>query len=907
MRFLAYVLCCMLLLPAFAVQALMEEDTTFRPSHAGTDYPVGQEDFQINFGFQTRAYRMLYPAMTDGDGAQMAGNGPFPWVLFWGDYNELSSGYDDFSSALVQRGFIVIVAPEPADIDELEDTILEAEAIASIMDEQNQTGELVDGSIGNVDTQHWGVGGHGKGALLAYAMFPYWEHSQVNSSIQPPRALFGLALDSTDWPESVGWFEFMDNSMATIPIPSSGLFITGTVDSISPSATNRDFVQTNGQIAWHWMHLLGADHYQFQDTTSIFENDNTPGISQEEQIEESAYHIVAYLDATLRADVERYQVAFNREDSRDEPSDASSYISEDMLLAQFVKVGPTTTSPVDVSQLEGWDNLTMMANISLRDGRTLSEVPQYWDIEVECGWMSSNQKENGTVLANSSVSCTLPMMNVSPGQHTSYLRVFVNKTPGVAFFDVERTNTPLELNQPLAEFRVPQRGETTLDVANIATDPDGQIIRALQASVDGADASHFTIQVGEGGLSVTVSHSIDEEWIGEADANITLRADGVYQDQRDVFVRIVVLPVDDPVVVRSTIPQQVLEEDGPTISVNLTEIVSDPEGEEILALIQGKPTGSTNFVSYDIVDGVLYLTPLANINGAEIISLLLGDGTNPGVTVDLPIRINPVDDIPIINQSAWVDISLAEDEQLVVELSSLAYDIDGDLLAWSFEIESTTLSGVLENNRLVLTPKEHANGDAGKLTLRVSDGTTVFEENLSLQISSVPDAPIISIQSSTLLDTSSATIQWLVMDVDGLPRQEVEIIINGETLQNVSHSCLTSNMNTISCVSMVPLPFNEEEIYGIEVKYFDEELQSYYTASLVFDGGTVEDNTNLPTNAEETSTGLPVEVVGLVVGACIVLAGVFRLFMGRESTIEVVEEQTKETPSGLLARAQKKQ
>lgn len=884
----------------------MEENTSFRPSHSGTDYPVGQEDFQINFGFQTRAYRMLYPAMSDGDGAQMAGNGPFPWVLFWGDYNELSSGYNDFSSALVQRGFIVIVASEPADLDEIEDTILEAEAVASIMDEQNQTGELVDGSIGNIDAQHWGVGGHGKGALLAYGMFPYWEHTQVNTTIQPPRALFGLGFDSTDWPESVGWFELVENSMATIPTPSSGLFITGTVDSISPSAENRDFVQNNGQIAWHWMHLLGADHYQFQDTTSIFENDNDPGITKEEQIEESATHIVAYLDATLRADIERYQVAFNREQSRDEPSDASSYISEDMLPAQFINLGQTSTSPVDVSQLEGWDNLTMTANVTLRDGRTLSDIPQYWNIEVECGWISSSVKEIGMTHENSSVSCTLPMMNVSPGQHTSYLRVFVNKTPGVAYFDVERTNTPLELNQPLAEFRVPQRGEVTLDVSDIATDPDGQIIRALQASVDGEDASHFTIEVGDEGLSVTVSHHIDEEWIGEADANITLRADGVYVDQRAVFVRIIVLPVDDPVVVHSTIPQQVLEEDGPMVSVNLTEIVTDPEGEEILALIQGKPTGSTDFVSYDIVDGVLHLTPLPNINGAEIIPLLLGDGTNPGVTVDLPIRINAVDDIPIINQSVWVDFTLNEDEQLVVELASFAYDIDGDLLTWSFDIDSSSLSADIENNALVLTPQEDINGDAGVLTLRVSDGTTTYEQNLSMEISSVPDAPIISIQSSTLLDTSSATIQWLVMDVDGLPRQEVDIIINDETLQNVSHSCLISNQVTISCVSMVPLPYSEEEMYGIEVIYFDEELQSYYTANLVLDGGQVSNNTDLPTNTEETSTGLPIEVVGIVVGACIVLAGIFRLFIGRDSTLKVVEEQPKETPSGLLARAQKK-
>jgi hypothetical protein len=36
---------------------------------------------------------MVYPAMEDGEGAEMAGNGPFPWVAFFGDDGESNQGY----------------------------------------------------------------------------------------------------------------------------------------------------------------------------------------------------------------------------------------------------------------------------------------------------------------------------------------------------------------------------------------------------------------------------------------------------------------------------------------------------------------------------------------------------------------------------------------------------------------------------------------------------------------------------------------------------------------------------------------------------------------------------------------------------------------------------------------------
>ncbi|MDG1549171.1 MAG: hypothetical protein P8Q94_03875, partial [Candidatus Poseidoniaceae archaeon] len=58
-----------------------QEDPNFKNQHIGVDFPVGWDDYQEN----NAEFRVLYPAMEDGQGAAIAGNGPFPFTVFFGD------------------------------------------------------------------------------------------------------------------------------------------------------------------------------------------------------------------------------------------------------------------------------------------------------------------------------------------------------------------------------------------------------------------------------------------------------------------------------------------------------------------------------------------------------------------------------------------------------------------------------------------------------------------------------------------------------------------------------------------------------------------------------------------------------------------------------------------------------
>ena len=62
--------------------ALLEEGTSFEPSHEGVDFPVGWTEYNLGGPFSPQV-RMVYPAMFDGEDKDMAGNGPFSGSFSW--------------------------------------------------------------------------------------------------------------------------------------------------------------------------------------------------------------------------------------------------------------------------------------------------------------------------------------------------------------------------------------------------------------------------------------------------------------------------------------------------------------------------------------------------------------------------------------------------------------------------------------------------------------------------------------------------------------------------------------------------------------------------------------------------------------------------------------------------------
>ena len=884
-----------LLFLAPSAMGVLEETTTFEESHEGVDFPVGWTEFNLG-GFFSPEVRMVYPAMFDGEDKDMAGNGPFSWLVFVGDSGESIDSYTLLTEELAKRGFIVIVTQPFSDETDVEATLERLTDIHDTMRQQNQTNLHIMGTAENIDVDHWGISGHGKGATAAYLAYPFWNQSSEASTRHPPRALFGLGLDMEDVEDD---FQWSDVATPQPPRPNTGFFITGTVDEVAPSQETMERVQELGGIGWQWMHLLGADHYQFQDERSFFENDGDATMSQSAQIELSTDHLIPYLDTVLHGDHAKFREAFNRAQGPNTVSDGSAYVSENLDASTFVRWTSEHVSHPPTATLNATHELEINLNWTLRDGSSIQDLPAGWDVNLTCGWFNGPWSTNATVSQDGEVSCQYPMTEVAPGPQKAWLRLEVEGAPTVFTTSIIRENTPIQPLSPAPVIYVPQRGEKSLNASAAAEDPDGQLVRITAATLVGEDASHFATQIAADGLSLTVSHPYDEEWLGECFVDVTLRSDGTVIDEISTQLRVVLTSVNDPLVKDGTVPIQEMNEDGPSVVYNLNEVIQDPEGTPLEVHLDGGKNGMQGPIHYSIEGEKITLTPLENQYGATVLKLLVSDDANPPVEVEVPVVVNPVNDPVVVNESAWGNLSMLEDTPLVIQLGLLAYDVDGDVLLWTMEGSLDDVTVVIENGSAVLTPAQDAFGVYENIWLNVTDGVTSYDKSLTLTIAPVGDMPFIGIESVQPLGSSLVNMHWTVADVDGAVNTEAVITVDG-MIVDVNHSCLSGGSGAYHCLSQLPLPTTGSSTVLIELEVYDEELQRSVVANIVYEPTTSNQTSDEPQNAQQDeSSNLNIAILAGI-GALVLLAvAVLVLIRWKMDDGAVVVPSMTETDSGL--------
>jgi hypothetical protein len=899
--------------------SLLQEDDDFQPIHQGIDYPVGWSEINIGFGPNSQDFEMIYPAMSGGSDDEMAGNGPFPWVLFFGSSGESIDGYMELTNEIVKRGYIVLVSQEMSDSEDLSEGLKIAQTALELMNNTNNSHSIVLGGFGNIDVNHWALAGHGVGAMAATSLYPYWLASDEGNTTYGPSGIFALGADFSSWDQRTGLFSTADWQA---PLPNTGLFITGTVDEIAPASDAIERLQSINDFSWQMMHLLGANHYQFQDTTSIFEiGDGEATMSKEDQLDLSSTHIVAYLDATLKGDHSRFRDAFNRPVSPEITSDLNSYVVEDLSSAEWIKVGAVWSVPANNESFGPEDTVNLKMNWTLRDGSQYSQLPSSWNVTVVCDIDSSLNTTEGQIDSNGVAICLFPMVDVQPGSNRLFISVYVEGAPSHRYLDIMRTDSPLVVLTPPAIIDIPQRGSTHVENGLIAYDPDGQSVYIDNATLVGLNSQHFHFQIDSDNLGFTVFHSLDEEWTGLNNLKLDLKAGGQTIDEVTTEITLRVMPVDDAAILIKNIPFQQMEEDSQPIILNLSEYVFDPEGEVIAGLVN-ENSSELGPVSIDIADGLVTITPLANQNGAVVVHMLVGDGYNPALNLDISINVLAIDDILITNNSSW-QINATEDEPVIVNLDDFAYDLDGDSLLWLIEgIESSKCSFVISGNDLIINMKPDKYGACNSQTLNVTDGTTNYSALLNVTISPQPDLPTISIGNVNLLDDLAATVQWDLIDLDGQQHSDVTFSLENVT-QNVTSSCNTDESQHISkCVTMLVLPPQHDGNITITIRVTDLELNQTIGVEYTLDMNSKP----LVGEAEITqSSTLPSEIIIGLVGSLLILIIIVlisknsnsnaQLLRQQESDIEQLivideesgdeQEDSQTSSTGLLARAKK--
>ena len=729
--------------------------------HVGADFPMGTVELTTSFGQDVGLH---YPAIEAGVKTQMAGNGPFPVVLFLPTDGEGTGDYTLFAETLVARGYVVAVAggvPEgPWALQPVLDRVYEV----------SEGDGTVPGSLDSMSEQ-WAIGGHGDGAAAALEMAGRW--FELGRNAVPPSGIFGLGLSDDGTLIDDG--EVTDDALDLLfDAPAVGLLITGSVDDVAPVETNvLPLLDSGIGVGLHVMTLRGANHNQWKDSTGLFAGgDGTATITQEEQHNIAALHVVALLDLTTRGDHDAFAVAFNRPSDPGILSDADAYLDEDLTAAELLRLN--VTSPTNQSGTEVSGVLEFRGQIGLWDGSDWHADGRA--AEAMCWINDESMDVHGSVNASGWFSCDLNVTDVEPGLFDATLKLSIDGAPVQRSLTLVRGNGPLESLAPIPAVIVPQGSFATLRADTLATDPDGHDVLFTSAQLEGNNASKFELTVMPGGASVEIRDASDEDWLGGAVLNASLSAAGETSPLQ-VSVQVRMGEVNNPVRVLGVPPTLVFDEDGPQQSLDLNAHVVDPEGAPLQVMVQGGMWADIGPVRAAVMGSNLSVLPLANASGSVVIPLTVSDGTTEAASVNVTVVVKPVNDPPVLNQTG-LDLTLLEDGVLDVDLLPLAWDADGDQPVISVVDPPTALT-VLDvvDATLEIRPLPHANGRV-QTSLLFAFPDAELTLPLTIVIEPVEDAGSIRLDWVRPLSGNQIEVRWTVEDRDDLTNTTFEGIMS---------------------------------------------------------------------------------------------------------------------------------
>ncbi|WP_409438357.1 tandem-95 repeat protein [Vibrio sp. BS-M-Sm-2] len=260
-----------------------------------------------------------------------------------------------------------------------------------------------------------------------------------------------------------------------------------------------------------------------------------------------------------------------------------------------------------------------------------------------------------------------------------------------------------------------------------------------------------------------------------------------------------------------------VDEDGSILVTQamLLENASDQDGDELFA--SALETNDPNASIVDNGDGTYTVTPSENFNGDIAFTYEVSDG-ELSTANDMTLTVNPVNDIPIVAPGMY---HIEEDGSILFtqeDLLSGAIDIDGDDLSvtsinYSGDEGTVTDNG---NGTFSFVPEEHFSGDL-QFSFTVTDGTDEVEQDLSVHIEAVADAPDLVITDGDGVNVDDEAIlvepggivelniaaalvdqdlsETLTVTVDGVPEGSV-IQYDNEGVLNDQENGITSYNDT---------------------------------------------------------------------------------------------------------------
>jgi len=215
-------------------------------------------------------------------------------------------------------------------------------------------------------------------------------------------------------------------------------------------------------------------------------------------------------------------------------------------------------------------------------------------------------------------------------------------------------------------------------------------------------------------------------------AEITIIASNDEGISADVTFILVITPINDPPEVIANIADITVDEDpGRVDIVDLTEIFTDVEDDQLDYRIIGAPAEAN--VQIDNV--ILFLDPDRDYNIEDGVEIIIVAEDDEGLTVEenFILIITPINDAPIVVQEID-DVEVDQNPGLVeiADLDEVFFDIDGDVLNYDLinNVEALNLQ-INQNNILFVDPEEDlAFPDGADITVIAEDNAGLTAEDV---------------------------------------------------------------------------------------------------------------------------------------------------------------------------------
>ncbi|MBN1971678.1 MAG: tandem-95 repeat protein [Candidatus Delongbacteria bacterium] len=217
--------------------------------------------------------------------------------------------------------------------------------------------------------------------------------------------------------------------------------------------------------------------------------------------------------------------------------------------------------------------------------------------------------------------------------------------------------------------------------------------------------------------------------------------DGATKSTEHIVWQVEVANQNQGPVVYANIPDITKTEDFDQFTINLLNYFNDPDGDSFIY----ETVYDDAEISLSISGDFLIIDAVPNWNGTAFISVKAIE-TNPEqlfVVDQFNVTITPENDPPSFSFTI-TSIEMLEDTPLQISFEDYITDIDGDELQISIVENNNFTLQQFDNYLITLTPIENFNGSEN-VFFKVFDGEFSATDNITINVSSVNDAPVLTL------------------------------------------------------------------------------------------------------------------------------------------------------------------